>query len=114
MKLSYRTRQILKRVAIVSVIVALVAALVGALWFIWLERFVVYTRDRGAVFDKTLTEEFPEGNPAKPREEIHVDIYYNEGENAIHTSQELTKLVGYYADSDALEKGVGIVLEQGT
>ena len=112
MKLSYRTRQILKQAAIVLVIVLLIAALVGALWFIWLERFVVYTRDQGAIFDKTLSETFPEGTPSKQKEEIQVSIYYNEGEDAINTSSELAQIVGYYADAEALEDGVGIVLEQ--
>lgn len=112
MKLSYRARQTLKRIGIIALVALLVATLVGALWFIWLERFVIYTRDSGAIFDKTITEEFPAGGLAQKKEETAVSIYYNEGENTIQTSHELTQLVGYYADTAALEEGVGTVLEQ--
>ena len=63
-----------------------------------------------AVFDKTITETFPAGDLAQKKEETAVSIYYNEGENAIQTSHELTQLVGYYADSAALEESASTVL----
>lgn len=112
MNMSFRTRQRLKRAALILLVAALVLALVGTLWFIWLKRYVIYTREEGAVLDKSLPQEFVPGNPGTPRETTPVTIYYNEGENAINTASELTQIVGYYADTDALAGGVDAVLEQ--
>lgn len=113
MNISFRTRQRLKRGCLIALIVALILAVVGSLWFVWLERFVVYTRDRGAVFDMNLSDEdFLPGKPAKPAKKNPVSIYYNEGENAINTGTELAQITGYYADTAALQEGVSTVLEQ--
>lgn len=112
MNISFRTRQRLKRAALITLIAVVVLGLIGSLWFIWLKRFVVYTRDKGAVLDLSLSEEYAPGNPATPKETVPVTIYYNEGENAINTATELTQIVGYYADTDALSEGAAAVLEQ--
>lgn len=113
MKIPYRTRRALRRVAVILLTVLLAAALVYGLWFVWLQRFVVYTRDRGAVLDMSRPEEFAPGEVAVPPEDdFTVSIYYNEGENAINTSKELKQLVGYYADTQALEEDVSAVLSQ--
>lgn len=112
MNISYRSRKLLKRIGIAVLILLIAAALSGMLWFIWLNRFVVYTREDGAVFDMTLTENVPLGKPAVTPEKTPVSIYYNEGENAINVSTELTQISGYYADTAALEAGVDTVLAQ--
>ena len=112
MNIPYRTRQSLKRAGIGLLIVLLVALLVGIFWFIWLGRFVVYTRDEGAKLDMSLSEEFAPGVPGKAPEKQEVSIYYNEGANALNTSRELTRISGYYADRDALMKGADKVLAQ--
>lgn len=113
MKIPYRTQQALKRAAVVLLFVLLAAMLVFLCWFLWLERFVVYTRDEGVRLDFSVTDEFPDGQLAQtPTQGETVAIYYNEGENAINTSSELTQITGYYADADALAKGPAIVLEQ--
>lgn len=113
MNIPYRTQRTLKRAAVAALIVILVAALVGLCWFIWLKRYIIYTRDQGAVLDMGLSAQFPEGEAAvPPPEQETVSIYYNEGDNAINTSKELTKIAGYYADTAALEKGVDTVLQQ--
>ena len=57
MNIPYRTRQTIKRVAVISLIAILVLALVWLCWFVWLKRFVVYTRD-GAVLDFSLGDKF--------------------------------------------------------
>lgn len=111
MNISFRARQRLKRAGLIALIVLLILAVIGTLWFVWLERFVVYTRDKGAIFDFNAGN-LAQGNPAKPKETTPVQIYYNEGENAIHTGTELAQITGYYADSAALEEGVATVLEQ--
>ena len=112
MNIPYRTRKIIKRVAVITLIALVVLALIWLCWFLWLKRYVVYTRD-GAKLDFTLTEKIPEGNPKPLQEELlPVSIYYNEGDKAISTSKELQKLQGYYADRDALIAGIDQVSQQ--
>lgn len=112
MKIPYRTQQLLKRLAIVLLCLLLAAALIFVCWFLWLERYLVYTRD-GAKLDMNLSEELPDGNlAAKPTTGETLGIYYNEGENAINTSKELTQLTGYYATAEDLAEGPAKVLEQ--
>lgn len=109
----YRTRRLLQQGAIVLLVATLIAALVFFCWFVWLKRYVVYTRDQGAVLDMQLSAQIPEGNVAVPPEKKDpINIYYNEGDNAINTSKELTHIVGYYANTKALEAGVDQVLQQ--
>ena len=113
MKIPYRTRRMLQRAALILLTVLVVAALVYGLWFVWLQRFVVYTRDQGAILDMNRSETFAPGEVAVPPEDdFTISIYYNEGENAINTSKELKQMVGYYADTEALEEDVSAVLSQ--
>lgn len=103
MNIPYRTRHALKRVGLIALVVLVCASLVYFCWFLWLGRYVVYTRDNGALIDKTQDPQVQEGNVASPPEAETVSIYYNEGENAINTSRELTQIIGYYADKAALQ-----------
>lgn len=102
MNISYRTRRNWQRFGVIALVVILVSTAVWLCWFMWLERFVVYTRDRGAVLDMTMDPHIAEGEVALPPEIDEVSVYYNEGDNAINTSKELTQLIGYYADAAAL------------
>lgn len=112
MNIPYRTRYALKQAAIILLIVLLAAALAFFCWFTWLKRYVVYT-DQGAVLDMELSEQVAAGEKAIPPERSEtINIYYNEGDNAINTSRELTQMTGYYADYAALQKGVAAVWEQ--
>lgn len=111
MNLSYRTRQNLKLIAIISMIVILIGALVWLCWFTWLKRFVVYTRDEGAKLDFSQSG-YSQGEAATPPPEETVSIYYNEGEDAINTGKELTQLAGYYVNRDMLVAGTDQVLQQ--
>lgn len=110
---SYRTRQILKNIAVVLLMVLLVLALVLMCWFLWLERFVVYTRDQGAILDFNLSADFGPGEQAvRPEPEDLVSIYYNEGDNTLNTGTELTQMVGYYVDAATLEEDLDAVRTQ--
>ncbi len=102
MHISYNTRRILKRVGVIALIVLLVLSVAYFFWFLYLGRFVVYTRTEGAVLNMQLDPHIPEGEIAVPPQEKTVTIYYNEGENAINVSRDLTPLVGYYADEELL------------
>lgn len=102
MNIPYRTRRVLQRVGIVCLILLLVGILAWFCWVIWLERYVVYTRD-GATLNFDLADQDTAGEVAvPPAADSNVSIYYNEGADAVETSRELTQLNGYYIDYDAL------------
>lgn len=103
MTIPYRTRRLLTRIATVVLVLALAAAAVWALWIVWLNRYVVYTRD-GAKLNFTMPLEFPQGEvAAPPTAGDTISIYYNDGENSLTQSTELTTLNGYYVDGEALK-----------
>ena len=113
MNIPYRTRRILGRTGLILLVVLIAAALVFFCWFTWLQRYVVYTRDQGAVLDMSRDPQVALGQVATPPEQKEpVSIYYNEGDNTISTSKALSQFVGYYADADALEAGLDQVLAQ--
>lgn len=101
MTLTYRTRRRLHRLGVTLGYALLAILIIGICWSIWLKRFVVYGQD-GVRFDFAYTS--PEGvaQVAEPPEEATVAIYYNEGDDFVNTSTELTQLIGYYATTDML------------
>lgn len=104
MTIPYRTQRVLKKVGYAVLAILLVITLVAICWFVWLSRYVVYTRDQGAVLRFDLDPVVPSGSTATPPEKTAaVPIYYNEGDNAINISTELTQMVGYYVDGKALK-----------
>ena len=104
MTVPYRTRCFLKRLGIWLLVVTVVAVVIWACWLLWLNRYVVYTRDRGAVLDFSLSSQELSGQRAqKPVIENPVQIYYNEGENTVHTNKELSQIIGYYVTGKDLE-----------
>lgn len=111
MSISYRTRQGLRRTGLILLILLAVLTTLAVCWFIWLNRFVIATRD-GAVIDMELSQEVLEGEVAPDLVLETIPIYYNEGENAINTSKDITQLLGYYADEEALKKNMSMVQQQ--
>ena len=113
MNIPYRTRRLLQRLGVTALAVLLVAALVLFFWFVWLQRYVIYTRSEGAIIDLDAPQDWVGGVLAVPPEQAEkIPIYYNEGENALNVTRELTQIVGYYADQAALQKGIDDVLSQ--
>lgn len=112
MRIPYRIRQILLRTLIVVLSLLLVVALVLGCWLLWLNRFVIYTRDEGAILDFDLPQEIPAGELAvPPTQGTPPTIHYNDGQDTANTSTELVQLIGYYADTQAL-KDIGTVRSQ--
>lgn len=106
MNIPYRTRRVLHRLGIASLILLIVFILVWLCWVIWLERYIIYTRD-GAQINFELSRELPQGQVAlPPSNESDIEIYFNEGENSVETSNELTQLAGYYIDTDTLSSDI--------
>ncbi len=113
MLFSYRTRSRLKRLAGILLVLLLVAAIAWTVWFFWLNRFVVYNRDGSVTlnFDSPSTQ--LSGQLAQePEPGETVSIYYNEGDNAVSTSKELTQLYGYYISGADLETGISGIKPQ--
>lgn len=99
--LTYRTRRRLRTLSIVlaAVGLGLVLGLVG--WFAWLDRFVVYSAD-GAHLDFASDYHITDGVEALPPERPTVEIYYNEGENAVSAPAQMTPIGGYYVTTSML------------
>ena len=96
MNIPYRTRLKMQRTGTIVLFVLTLLILVWFCWVIWLERYVVYSRE-GATIDFTISGDQLSGIPATSKQETtHIDIYYNEGEYAISTSTDMAQLNGYY------------------
>lgn len=102
MSLTFTTKRRLRRLAIAAAAVLTVGILVWLCWVIWLERYIVYSSD-GASLNFELQDPGVGNLAAPPSVDETVSIYYNEGENAINTSTELTQITGYYIDAEALQ-----------
>lgn len=112
MRISYRTRQALKRWAIALLVIAVAALLLMTFGLLWLSRHVVYT-DNGIRFDFSKTTMDIVGQPAvPPAEQETVSIYYNEGENAIDLNTELTQISGYYISTEELKGDLSELQDQ--
>lgn len=110
MSIPYRTRRVLNRIGILLLILLLISILTWLCWVIWLQRYVVYT-DGGATLDFSRSSNDVSGELAvEPVAEANISIYYNEGSNAINTSNELTQLNGYYITSDMFQSDISSVL----
>ena len=113
MIIPYRTRSFLKQLCIVLLVLCVVAAAVWLCWLAWLDRYVLYTRDEGAKLDFSMSSQDLSGQPVQqPVIEDPISIYYNEGENAINTSKELTQIIGYYITAQDLETDLDAVRAQ--
>ena len=113
MTIPYRTRRALKRLGIGLLTILTLAVVAWLCWMLWLGRFVVYTRDGGARLDFGHSCVDIAGAVAKkPKPADPVPIYYNEGENALNVSKELTQILGYYVTAEDLEGDISAIKEQ--
>ena len=105
MKLTYRTRRRLHKLAVFCGYFLLIGLTVWIAWVVWLERFVVYNAD-GARIDFDYVR--PEGAAvvANPPEEETVSLHYNEGDAMLNTSSDLTRISGYYVTTSMLIESV--------
>ena len=94
MAIPYRTRRAFKRVATVLLALALVAVFILLCWLLWLDRFIVYTKD-GAFFDFSQSNKLLSGQVVTPTEpKPTLPIYY--GDDDVSVTTELTQMIGYY------------------
>ena len=112
MSIPYRTRRVLNRLGSVLLVLLLIAIVTWLCWVIWLQRYVVYTDD-GATLDFSRSSNEVSGEVATPMvASTNIPIYYNEGANAINTTNELTQLNGYYITSEMFQTDLDNVLLQ--
>lgn len=108
----YRTRRFFRRLAVAFLWVLLIGAVAWILWMIWLQRYVVYTRD-GAKLDLSRSSVDISGEVAVPPEEdAPIAIYYNEDALAGAAEVELAQILGYYIPTDALLQDLSSLEQQ--
>ena len=105
-----RRKQKLIRAAKTTLIVALVLVVIWACWLVWVDRYVIYTRD-GAEIDFSLSaESFGAGTLAVPPENpVSASIYFDDGSNTQDLATALTQVDGYYIDSATLSSDIDTV-----
>ena len=113
MSLPYRTRRRLKALGIAAASLVMVFVIGWLGWVVYLERYIIYTRD-GVVLNLDLDlDQYDEGVVATPPDANEtVPIFYNEGSNAQEMNAELTQLWGYYISFDALAKDINACRDQ--
>lgn len=113
MALTYRTKRRLQNIGTVVLALLLVFTVIWLCWVVWLERYIVYTRDNEAILDLEFNANEMVGEVAQPPSSggTGITIYYNEGDNAVEVTNELTQLDGYYIDSDMLINNMADVWE---
>ena len=112
MSIPYRTQRVLNRVGTVVLALVIIGIVAWLCWVIWLQCYVVYTDD-GATLDFGLSANEVSGEIAVPPvAEENIAIYYNEGANAIDTSNDLTQLNGYYITAEMFQNNMDTVMLQ--
>ena len=107
--LTFTAKRKLQRAGLISAIVIMVLILIWFCWVIWLERYVVYSRD-GATIDTSLPERMAGGQvAAPPSTDETISIYINEGSDAIDTEMKLKKINGYYVEQEQLIEDIHTV-----
>lgn len=111
MSLTYTARRRWRRIGTAALVLLVAGILVWFCWVIWLERYVVYSSD-GATLNFDLPDPGTGSIASPPSADETIAIYYNEGENAISTSTELTQINGYYIDGATLQNDLAGTREQ--
>lgn len=112
MMFSYRTRRRLQRLGIALLILLIIIVISWFCCVVWLERYVVYTRD-GAVVDFDVpANEFSGQLAIPPAPDDTVEIFYVEGDNAEAMNKDLTQMKGYYIDAKALAGDISAIRDQ--
>lgn len=113
MLIPYRTRCFFRRFGILLLVAAIAAVAVLICWMAWLDRFVVYTRDRGAVLDFSQSAQSLTGQSAvPPKDREPVEIHAFDSTQDSQDSKKLKQLVGYYITGKELETDFEAVKSQ--
>lgn len=102
MTIPYRTRRTVRRFFVGLLAVGLVLAAACACGLIWVQRYLVYTADGGVRLDFDLPP-LAAGKPVAPPRLPEISINFEEKEEIQAPTGELTQLLGYYIEPEALE-----------
>ena len=114
MSIPYRTRRKLKKLAVFLVVLAVLLALAVVAFVVYLERFIIYTR-QGVVLDMEMDPTISLAGAVEampPAEDDPVEIYYNEGENAVAMNKDLEPVWGYYITTQDLVNNIALCRER--
>lgn len=110
--MSYRTRKFFSALLTTVLVLILAAVIVWMVWIIWLDRFVVYSRDGAQFLFDSSAEHLSGEVVVPPEDEVSVSIVYDDGAQDVEVSTELAQINGYYADITALETDLAAVRQQ--
>lgn len=101
--ISYRAKRFLRRLLTAAMILCVVGALLLLFWLLWLNRYVIYTRE-GAKLDFDLSSQYAQGEPpVAPTAGETVQITVENPRDEEDTGpKEFTRFSGYYVDLDTL------------
>lgn len=96
MNIPYRTKRVLQRIAMALLPILILALVAGVCWYIWAQRYVMYTADGHALLDFNLPP-LSDGQTAQKPDEPDVTIRYDSGASDLE-AVELKQMVGYYVE----------------
>ena len=102
MTIPYRTQRVIKRILMTLLVIAVVMAAIGACFFLWVQRYVVYTADGGVRLDFDLLP-LTGGELAVPPEKNDISINFDADNEMVGGSTELAQFSGYYVEPEALQ-----------
>ena len=113
MSIPYRARRALRNFSVGILVLALFAALILLCWLLWLNRYVIYSRD-GAKLDFSLSIFYQEGETPQipdtpPIIEIHDKV---DTDSPDYVSTEMTNFGGYYVTLEQLTQDFDAVSKQ--
>lgn len=111
MSLTYRTRRRFQRWGTVAMVVAIIFIVLWLISALWLQRYVIYSREGASVDLSRPISESDGVRAQKPQAAGSISIYYNEGSDAVELTTELYPVTGYYVSYDDLSKHMDEVWE---
>ena len=102
MTIPYRTQRVLKRILLALLALLVVLAVACACWFLWVQRYIVYTADGKVRLDFDLPP-IAGGQAAVPPENADVPIRFDENDQSANKNAELTQMLGYYVERADLQ-----------
>ena len=113
MSIPYRARQALRRFVVGILVLILFAVLLLFCWLLWLDRYVVYTRD-GAMLDFSLSVNYAPGeSPVEPTGSTVPQIHSNDSaDDSGDASSQFAQLSGYYVTLSQLTEDFDAVRQQ--
>lgn len=109
----YRFRHSFRKCITALLWVAMICGVFFLCWLLWLNRYIVYTRD-GAKLDFDQSPDYPQGELAvPPTTDTTVNIYFDDGSQTPDVDQtELKQLSGIYVTADMLSDHFDTVVQQ--